>query len=337
MDRSEALKMAQKLRADGLTYKEIAEKLVEVGYISNPKKPEKPVNRSTIKRWLNPDKPKGKPQKRAKGVQAKLPEPVREPTPEDRIERLKSAHAGALAEVDRLSAELSEAQDQITKLNSELSKTKKESKPDMNELQQAITSAVSEAVKPLYAEIEALKERYESFLKINKPRTQSPVHCLRWNVQKSGKYFKAYRKVNGKVRGVHIGPEYDPDQAKEKIIGAIQRNGGKWGLTQTEINSLIKGNDPAPTKEDQADHQDKQELIKSLIFKRRASGRFARIEVLRADYPYDDFDSVLTDLAGRYLIELHIGGVSGDLTFEEIKGAYYDEHGERYLTVSWVE
>ena len=38
-----------------------------------------------------------------------------------------------------------------------------------------------------------------------------------WNVVESGGYFRAFRRLNGKLQGVYIGKVFDPEKAREKI------------------------------------------------------------------------------------------------------------------------
>lgn len=40
----------------------------------------------------------------------------------------------------------------------------------------------------------------------------------RWNIQKGGRYYRAFRKVGGKLIGVYLGKQFDETAAREKIM-----------------------------------------------------------------------------------------------------------------------
>ena len=43
------------------------------------------------------------------------------------------------------------------------------------------------------------------------------LNILGWTVTKSGKYFRAFRKIKGKVHGVHLGKSLDGAESKIQV------------------------------------------------------------------------------------------------------------------------
>jgi len=46
-----------------------------------------------------------------------------------------------------------------------------------------------------------------------------------WSVQKSGGYYRLFKRIGGKVRGIYLGKSFDPVKAREKIAAKL----AEWG------------------------------------------------------------------------------------------------------------
>jgi hypothetical protein len=55
---------------------------------------------------------------------------------------------------------------------------------------------------------------YESELNKSDEEAKSKLNILGWTVAKSGKYYRAFRKIKGRVRGVHLGKDLTDAEMK---------------------------------------------------------------------------------------------------------------------------
>jgi hypothetical protein len=86
--------------------------------------------------------------------------------------------------------------------------------------QQPTTSNQDSELKRLKAELESVRSERDQ-LKAELAKYERPTADLKigkWNVQKQGDYYKAFRKWNGKTVAVYIGKRYDDQEAAEKIM-----------------------------------------------------------------------------------------------------------------------
>lgn len=164
------------------------------------------------------------------------------------LENARQAKEGVLTELDRINNELNNANSEITKLKDRLNKkdseiarlndviNKKESEMAMleqrvnNELNKGVSD--SDYTKPFEIIEQRLNELNDRLNKIEstdyqdiKQRDKDMVNKInkevnkvgKWNVVKSGDYYRAFRKMGGKTVGVHLGREFKEDDATEKI------------------------------------------------------------------------------------------------------------------------
>lgn len=147
------------------------------------------------------------------------------------------AYEGVLKELDAESQRRARAEAQAEKYKNQVVR--------QTDSLRIVTEAITDALAPMnkiLSDIMAGIKVLETEVNNLKPSAdfkyrQNPQHIAGWNIQKSGKYYKAYRVVGDKKRGVHIGAELEG--VAGKIRAAIERNGDNWGLGETEINALI--------------------------------------------------------------------------------------------------
>jgi hypothetical protein len=81
-------------------------------------------------------------------------------------------------------------------------------------------TATKNRLEAVSKELEATKEERDT-LRAELAKYQRPTAELKvgkWNVQKSGGFYRAFRKVGGMTRAVYLGKRFDEDEAREKIM-----------------------------------------------------------------------------------------------------------------------
>ncbi len=158
-----------------------------------------------------------------------------------------------------------------------------------------------------------------------------------WNVVQSGGYFRAFRRIKGKMQSVYIGKTFDIEKARQRVIDKEK------GLRTDGLDLSDKVKQDIPEPDDRADRGGEPEVTQSdrrafrAEYDRIGKGRgFVRIHRIRdfLNWPDAKFDRVLTGLMADGTVEIHQGDPSA-MTEKEIRDSYTDETGTLYITLTF--
>ncbi len=84
------------------------------------------------------------------------------------------------------------------------------------------TTHLQGQIDNLYSELNRIKQllikQTEQPVKQDKQKIkQRGLNIGKWNIVASGGYYRAFRNINGKNRGVYIGKKFTPEIARKKI------------------------------------------------------------------------------------------------------------------------
>ncbi|KPA15976.1 hypothetical protein MHK_003817, partial [Candidatus Magnetomorum sp. HK-1] len=95
--------------------------------------------------------------------------------------------------------ELMKSHNVTTKLEKELNKVKQDNKKLLSKVKQSG------------------KQLVENSIKVKQKEKSKKINIDGWSVQKSGGYFRMFKKINGQVHGIYIGKNLDKKIAQKKI------------------------------------------------------------------------------------------------------------------------
>ena len=162
---------------------------------------------------------------------------------DEKFNEVKQSLEAATAERDRLQAELDELTERFNEVQQErdelrktlnlLNRTPDKSESGLAGVKQALDEATTEngilktelmesselfhKVKQDRGFLLAENERLKAEIERMKSGPKNSTNIDGWTLSKTGGYFKLYKKVDGKVKGIHLGKAFDRERAVEKI------------------------------------------------------------------------------------------------------------------------
>ena len=76
---------------------------------------------------------------------------------------------------------------------------------------------VREENKSIIIKLDKVREEKNAHLEKKSNKIESPNRIEGWGIQFKGNYYRLFKKLNGKVKWIHIGRKWDTDLAKRKI------------------------------------------------------------------------------------------------------------------------
>jgi hypothetical protein len=265
--------------------------------------------------------------------QDKIPSPKPADTPKPEPDTLRKAYHACLKELDKVKEDLN-------RKCLELDAEKAENQRLVNQLnkvkqQQDTVSDLSPLMVKLSQMETELAQLRALFSPVKEDRRTDGKTVDGWNVVCSGGYYRAFRRIKGKMQSVYIGKTFDIQKARQRIADKEKE------LMTDNVYMLNKVKQDIPKPDDRADAEDPKADRKEFRYWVKllpGEGRFVRIYRIRCklNWSREKFDRVLTDLLADYAVEVHRGDPS-ILTEQEIKDSYKDENGTLYITLSWWE
>lgn len=123
------------------------------------------------------------------------------------MDQVKQVEQDSLTELEKARHELNVSQAEVVKQSKDLSLVKQELNIKQGELETA------------KAELDRVKQELNNQgpNEIKQDGQEAPKTVDGWSVQFSGGYYRAFRKINGQVKGVYLGKRIDLEAARAKV------------------------------------------------------------------------------------------------------------------------
>ncbi len=323
LDKNKKIELLKKLRADGLSYQEISDRLNNdgIGTLSERGK----WHKGTVKNLLE------KGDIAVKQAVIPLPEAIEKGTiPKISLDNALNESEKLKAEITRL-REREELQSEkfraLLAENNEL----RQGKIDMSVTTEQIIEAVKPLIDGLRSEIAGLKQQITG-IDISSLDKEKPVTVEGWTLLQSSTdgFYRAYRQVNNKQRCLYIGKidKFNKAalmQAGVKIRAGIKRKGNSWGLSEEEITEMT-GGEVSPADEP----QDLREQVIDIIRRNGGDSRTAAIwkcvtDAEQAGIDRETFREIVDGLAVDMAVQLSQGDLNQTPENEREKLLWFDD------------